>query len=46
MSALQCDIVLQIAFAGHLDATLESVNEGLNSYILDLRSQTGELLII
>ncbi|MEK6299076.1 MAG: hypothetical protein AABO41_00010 [Acidobacteriota bacterium] len=46
VSALSCDIVLQIAFAGQLDATLEDVNDGLNSYIADLRSKTGELLII
>lgn len=44
VTAISCDTVLQIVFAGRLEATLDAVNEGLDSYIADLRRHTGALL--
>ena len=45
IAALECDTMLRIVFSRTLNATLDGVNEGLDSYISDLRNDTGELLI-
>ena len=41
----ECDKVLALIVGSGLDASEESVREGLTSYINDLRNQTGSLLI-
>lgn len=40
-----CDMVLRAVFGSGLAATEESVADGLDSYIRDLRSRSGDLLI-
>jgi len=43
--ARQCNTALRAVFGSGLDATEDNVRAGLASYIMDLRNQTGALLI-